>query len=92
VDGAGANPQAGDRYYQEFYRGEAEDQAKVLQLDASKCVPYGCFDNVLVTKEWTRLDPGVVDNKYYAPGVGFIYETMVKGGDEFSELVRVVRP
>ena len=84
-----ANPQVGDRYHQEFYRGVAEDQAKVLQLDASICVRYGCFDNVLVTKEWTRLDPGVVDNKYYAPGVGFIYEINVKGGDEFSELVRV---
>src|SRR5919109_412939 len=39
VDGAEAgiimlaDPQVGDRYYQEFYRGEAEDQAKVLQLD-----------------------------------------------------------
>src|SRR5262245_39682889 len=81
-----ADPQVRDRYHQELYRGVAEDQAKVLQLDASICVRYGCFDNVLVTKEWTRLEPGVVDNKYYAPGVGFIYEIMVKGGDEFSEL------
>ena len=84
-----ANPQVGDRYHQEFYRGVAEDQAKVLELDASACVRYGCFDNVLVTKEWTRLEPGVVENKYYAPGVGFIYGVMVKGGDEFTELVRV---
>jgi hypothetical protein len=84
-----ANPQVGDRYHQEFYRGVAEDQAKVLELDASICVRYGCFDNVLVTKEWTRLEPGVVENKYYAPGVGFIYGVMVKGGDEFTELVRV---
>lgn len=84
-----ANPQVGDRYHQEFYRGVAEDQAKVLELDASICVRYGCFDNVLVTKEWTRLEPGVVENKYYALGVGFIYGVMVKGGDEFTELVRV---
>jgi hypothetical protein len=84
-----ANPQVGDRYHQEFYRGVAEDQAKVLELDASICVRYGCFDNVLVTKEWTRLEPGVVENKYYAPGIGFIYGVMVKGGDEFTELVRV---
>ncbi len=84
-----ANPQIGDRYYQEFYRGVAEDQAKVLELDASICVRYGCFDNVLVTKEWTRLEPGVVENKYYAKGVGLIFEVIVKGGDEQSELVRV---
>lgn len=95
VDGAQAgiimeaDPQVGDRYYQEFYRDEAEDQAKVLELDASICVSYGCFDNVLVTKEWTRLEPGVVEYKYYAEGVGFIYGEMVKGGDEVTELVRV---
>jgi hypothetical protein len=95
VDGARAgilmlaNPQVGDRYYQEFYRGEAEDQAKVTQLDASICVEYGCFDNVLVTREWTRLEPGVVELKYYAEGVGFIYGEMVKGGEEFIELVRI---
>lgn len=84
-----ANPQVGDRYYQEFYRGVAEDQAKVLELDASICVRYGCFDKVLVTKEWTRLESGVVENKYYAPGVGFIFGIMVKGGDEQTELVRI---
>ena len=84
-----AHPQEGDRYYQEFYKGEAEDRAKVLELDESLCVAYGCFDNVLVTKEWSRLDPRVVDHKYYAPGVGFIYEETVKGGDETSELVEI---
>ena len=95
VDGAQAgiimlaDPQVGDRYYQEFYRGEAEDQAKVIQLDASICVEYGCFDNVLVTREWARLEPGVVELKYYAEGVGFIYGEMVKGGQEFTELVRI---
>ena len=95
VDGAQAgiimlaNPQVGDRYYQEFYRGEAEDQAKVTQVDASICVEYGCFDNVLVTREWSRLEPGVVELKYYAEGVGFIYGEMVKGGQEFTELVRI---
>jgi hypothetical protein len=97
VDGAEAgiimeaNPQVGDRYYQEFYRGEAEDQAKVLQLDASICVRYGCFDNVIVTKEWSRLEPGVVEYKYYAAGVGFIFGEMVKGGEEEIQLVRVRR-
>ena len=84
-----AHPREGDRYYQELYKGVAEDQAKVLELDESLCVQYGCFDHVLVTKEWTRLDPGVVDNKYYARGVGFIYEETVKGGDETSELVKI---
>jgi len=84
-----AHPQVGDRYYQEFYPGVAEDQAKVLSVDESVCVEYGCFDNVLVTKDWTQLEPGVSENKYYAKNVGFILAVMVKGGDEHTELVGI---
>ncbi len=84
-----ANPQVGDRYHQEFSRGVAEDMARVLSLEESACVTYGCFDHLLLTKETTRLDPGVVEQKYYAEGVGFILGLTVKGGDERSELVRI---
>jgi hypothetical protein len=84
-----ANPQVGDRYYQEFARNVAEDQAKVESLDGSAIVPYppGSFDHLLVTKETTRFDPGVVEIKYYALGIGFIRGVIVKGGDEHTELV-----
>ena len=51
-------------------------------LFATVSIAYGCFEDVLVTKEWTPLDKGVVENKYYAKGVGFIFAVMVKGGDE----------
>jgi hypothetical protein len=86
-----ASPQPGDRYYQEFARDVAEDQAKVVSVDASACVPYQnfCSDELLLTKETSRFDPGVVENKYYASGIGFIRAEIVKGGDEFSELTDV---
>ncbi|HEX9439966.1 MAG TPA: hypothetical protein VF909_09800 [Roseiflexaceae bacterium] len=84
-----AHPQVGDRYYQEFAPDVAEDQARVLSRDESVCVRYGCFDNVLLTKEWTQLEPGVAEHKYYAKGVGFILGVMVKGGHERTELVRI---
>jgi hypothetical protein len=84
-----ANPQVGDTYYQEFLNGVAEDQATVIQLDASVCVPYGCFNHVLVTKEFTALEPGVVDHKYYAPGIGDIKEETIQGSNEKLELVSV---
>jgi hypothetical protein len=84
-----ANPKKGDKYQQEFAPGVAEDMAQVIGFEASFCVQYGCFENVLVTKEWTPLERGVIEYKYYAPGVGFIYGVMVKGGDEDTELVRV---
>lgn len=84
-----ADPHVGDRYRQELAPGVAEDMAMVLSLDKSQCVPYGCFDDLLLTKEWSPLDPGVVEHKYYAEGVGFILSVMVKGGDERLELVQI---
>ena len=83
------HPKKGDRYPQEVAPDVAEDMAQVLSLNKSICVSYGCFDHVLLTREWSPLEKGVVENKYYAKGVGFIFSVMVKGGDEESELVRV---
>ncbi|HEX9330474.1 MAG TPA: hypothetical protein VF896_01225 [Anaerolineales bacterium] len=84
-----ADPKKGDKYQQEFAQDVAEDMAQVIGFEDSFCVRYGCFDNVLVTKEWSPLEKGVVENKYYAKGVGFLSAVMVKGGDEQTELVRV---
>jgi hypothetical protein len=84
-----ADPKKGNKYQQEFAPDVAEDMAQVIGFEDSLCVRYGCFENVLVTKEWSPLEKGVVEYKYYARGVGFIFGTMVKGGDEQTELVRV---
>jgi hypothetical protein len=85
-----ADPQIGDSYRQEYYAGEAEDMAEVLSLTESASVPYGSFDNLLMTNEWTPLEPGVAEHKYYAPGVGLILEVLVEGGSERVELVDIV--
>lgn len=96
VDGAEAgiimlaDPKKGIRYQQEDAPDVAEDMAQVRRLNESLCVSYGCFDNVLVIKEWTPLERGVVELKYYAPGVGFIFGIMVKGGEEQIELVDIL--
>jgi hypothetical protein len=82
-----ADPQPGDSYRQEYYEGAAEDMAKVLRLGASVSVPYGEFSDCLVTKEWTPLEPGAVEHKYYAPGVGLILVEELKGGMVRTELV-----
>jgi hypothetical protein len=77
-----AEPKVGQTYRQEYYPGEAEDMAKVQSLDESVTVPYGTFDHVLETREWTPLEPSYDEHKYYARGVGQVY-----GGG--SELVDV---
>jgi hypothetical protein len=86
-----ANPAKGKKYKQEVAPGVAEDTAQVIGYKDSFCVPYKCFTKVLVIKEWTPLEKGFVEHKYYARGVGFIYAVLVKGGEEELGLVRVKR-
>lgn len=82
-----ADPQVGQAYRQEFYEGEAEDVAEVIRTGESVTVAAGSFDGVLVTREWNPLEPGVVEEKSYAPGVGVVLERKVEGGEEVVELI-----
>jgi hypothetical protein len=61
----------------------------VLDLNGSTKVPYGSFSHALVTNEWTPLERGVAENKYYAPGVGNVKEAASKGPPETLQLVDV---
>jgi len=81
-----AKPKAGDRYRQEYYRGEAEDMGEVLGVDERVDVPFGHFDGVLKTKDTTPLEPDVVEHKYYASGIGLVLELDPTGGSERVEL------
>jgi hypothetical protein len=87
-----ANPVVGHAFRQEFYQGHAEDEYRVKDLAASVAVPYGAFTEVLVTEEWTTLEPDVLGQKFYAKGVGQILETTVKGPPERLALTKVVQP
>jgi hypothetical protein len=84
-----ARPKVGKTYRQEYYKGEAEDMARALKLDGSTTVPYGSFDHLLVTHEWTPLEPNIAEDKFYAAGVGTIKEVAVKGPPETLVLVDV---
>jgi hypothetical protein len=81
-----AHPEVGQAYRQEFYEGEAEDLAEVIETGVSKSIALGDYDDVVVIEEWNPLEPDVVENKYYAPGVGPIAEEKVVGGNEVVEL------
>jgi hypothetical protein len=86
-----ADPLPGDVYRQEFKAGEAEDIAMVRRLDAKLKVPAGSYGDVLVTEEWTPLEPDIIELKYYAKGIGVIEERQILGGDELVQL-RTMRP
>jgi hypothetical protein len=83
------NPQPGDAYRQEYYPpGKALDEAHVLRLDGTAMVPYGSFTGVLVTSEYSPLEPQT-EQKYYVPGVGEVAEKVVKGHHEQFQLVSI---
>ena len=84
-----AHPRVGQTFRQEYYKGHAEDHFKVLDLHASVTSPYRSSENALLTKEWTPLEPGVIDHKSYIRGIGTVLEETVKGGTERLELVDV---
>jgi hypothetical protein len=81
-----ADPVVGLVYRQEYLEGEAEDHAEVLSLDEHVEVPFGTFDNVLQTKDYTPLEPGLVEHKFYAQGVGPVLAETVSGGSGREEL------
>jgi hypothetical protein len=88
-----AHPQAGDQYYQEFQAGIAEDQAKVtgvtikVILTRPDAYPPGHFTGCLKTKEWSALDTGAVEQKYYCVGIGLVAVDEHQGKTFRSELV-----
>lgn len=93
VDGAEAGivlpakPEVGQAYRQEYLEGEAEDEARILSVDEQAEVPFGSFAHVLMTKDFTRLEPDLVEHKFYARGVGPVLTVTVSGGSDREELV-----
>jgi hypothetical protein len=84
-----AHPQIPDAYRQEFLRGQAEDTAWIINRGGSVRVPFGTLHHILTSLEFTRLEPGVIDQKLYAPGIGIVRELSQKGPLEVARLVSV---
>jgi hypothetical protein len=82
-----ADPRPGAAYRQEYRRGVAEDMGEVLRAEAEHAIGLGTYQDVVVTEEWTPLEPDVVENKWYALGVGKIYGTHESGPPGTIELV-----
>jgi hypothetical protein len=74
-----ANPQPGQHYQQEFLKGEAEDEASITARGLDITVPFGSFHNCLKTVEFTRLEPGISEAKFYCPEIGFVKARGIQG-------------
>jgi len=87
-----ADPRPSRADFMEYSRGVAEDQAWVVQRRTRVHTPGGRFTDVVRTFEWSRLEPKVISQKWYAAGLGIIAERDVSGGDEHFWLVSSHKP
>jgi hypothetical protein len=93
VDGAqagiivAAEPKQGLVYREEYYAGEAEDAAEVLGVEGKVQVPFGFFQDAMITRNYSGIEPRVEELKFYAKGVGPVLELLVSGGSGRAELL-----
>ena len=86
-----ARPKVGEVYRQEYLKGKAEDQGKVLSLSETVKVPNGTYKNCLKTLDFTELDRAKDEYKFYCPTInGFALEISAKTGER-SELISIER-
>jgi hypothetical protein len=81
------HPKVGQTGRQESLKGQAEDQFKVLDLNAHVSVPFVSSEHALRTNETSPLEPKVLDNKFYVRGIGSVREVTLKGPPELLRLV-----
>jgi hypothetical protein len=87
-----AEPTVGRAYRQEFLAGEAEDMGTVIDVGVTIEVAGTTYHDVVVTRDWTPLEPDVIEEKYFAPGIGEILAVKVAGGDGREELIEHSAP
>jgi len=74
-------------YRQEYDQGNAQDVGKVVALNQGVTVPFGNLTSCIKTEEWSTLEKGPHDNKFYCPQVGTALE--VGGSGDSTKLVSV---
>ena len=94
VDGASpgifmlADPTVGAAYRQNHQTGVVENLAEVVCLNASRTIDGRDYRGLIVVRGWSPLEPEVVELKYYAAGIGKVFELLTSGGSGGTELVR----
>ena len=94
VDGAQAgvalpgDPELGIAYRQEYYAGEAEDEAAiVLSVDEQVEVPFGRWQGALMTRARTRSSRRSTSTSSTPEGVGPVLTLDISGGTGREELL-----
>jgi hypothetical protein len=66
------------------------DRGQVVQMGQQTCVAVDCYEDVLVTEEFSRSEPEAFQIKYYAPGVGNVRVSW-RGADATKEELELVQ-
>ena len=84
-----AHPRTGEAYVQEDAPDVAEDRARVLGTKATVDVPFGHFTGCVQTLEYSVLEHGDREHKFYCPGTGLVEEVQPKGGRITNRLLSI---
>ena len=65
------------------------DRGRVVKMGEQTCVPVDCYQDVLVTEEFSQSEPDAFQVKYYAPNVGNVRVNW-RGEDASHEELQLV--
>ncbi len=88
------SPKVGKTYRQELKWVDAEDVASVLSVNANESVSSGAFScnsRCLETRDFSGVEPGADEHKYYLPGVGLMLEVDLTNNAR-NELISYTHP
>lgn len=86
-----ADPQLGmDSFSQGFAPvPQWSDRGQVYRMDEHTCVPFECFEDVMIMDEFNLEEPGSIQLKYYAPDIGQV-RVGFRGNDVKPEMLEMV--
>jgi hypothetical protein len=85
-------PRVGLSYREEYSKGVAEDQSRILALNAQAQVHAGHYKHAVLAEDFSPIEPDVSELKFYAEGSGqAVLAIDVSGGSDREELMTYTR-
>ena len=60
---------------------------QVISVGDKITVPFGTFYDTIHTRDWSPVEPDVIEEKVYARSIGVVHEETVSPADEHEEVV-----
>ena len=78
--------QLGELYRQEFFLGTAEDLGRVVGVGETVMAGGVTYTDCVHTQDSTPLEPDVIEDKFYAPGVGLVLTVEPEATEELISI------